>query len=119
MPRKHSGVLAAVFERTRLFTPSGGRARTAARGSRPGLAHQVHAAELELRPHGLELLDEAGDDPERGIVGAVGPPAPELVVEEHLQAVACELAEARQVAVVGAGPAVEPDERLRPEPKRR
>src|SRR6266545_3875122 len=46
----------------------------------PRLAHQVHWAESERCPHCLELLDEARDDPERGVVGHVRLSAAELVV---------------------------------------
>ncbi len=59
----------------------------------PGLAVEMHAPELEARPHRLELLDEARHRPQRSVVRDVRLAAPELVVQQHLEAVAGDLTE--------------------------
>ncbi len=63
----------------------------------PRLAVEMDAAEPSARPHRLELLDEARDSPERRVVRDVRLAASELVVEEHLEPVASELAKPLEV----------------------
>src|SRR5207302_8063614 len=52
----------------------------------PRVAEEVDALEAERLAHGAELVDEELDRPERRIVGEIGLPAAELVVEDRAAA---------------------------------
>ena len=47
----------------------------------PRLAQQVNLVKAWLAAYNPEFLNKAIDTPERGVVGFVGTPAPELIVE--------------------------------------
>jgi hypothetical protein len=72
----------------------------------------VHRPQPEAGAHGLELGGEPRRRPERVVVGPVGAPAPELVVEDDREIVAGEPGQHEEVLVVGAGPSVERDHGL-------
>ena len=76
----------------------------------PGTAEQVQAVEPESGPDLGQLLDEPLHRPQRRIVGAVGAPAAELVVEDH-PAPAGQGFQGLQVVVGEAGPAVQAQQR--------
>ena len=81
---------------------------------------EMDAAELEPRPHRLELLDEARNSPQRRVVRDIRLAAPELVVQEHLEAVVGDLAEPFDPEVVRApGPPWSPTSVSGPSPKSR
>src|SRR5919199_3147970 len=70
----------------------------------------MDAVEAESRPHRGQLLDEAVDLPEGLVVGPVGLPAPELVVEVDPAPVA-EPVQLLEVVVREAGAAVQAEKR--------
>jgi hypothetical protein len=70
----------------------------------------VEALEPQGLADGRELLDEAVDLPQRPVVRPVGPPAPELVVEDDAAAVGKAL-ELLEIVVREARTAVEAEQR--------
>jgi hypothetical protein len=68
----------------------------------------------KARTQVVELLDERLDDPERRVVGPVGDPAAELVVEDDAPPLLGQRPEPLERVVRAAGPAVQADERQTP-----
>src|SRR5919198_1984908 len=77
----------------------------------PRVPEEVDTVEAERLADGADLVDEELDRPERQVVGEVGPPAAELVVEDRAAAGPGHPLERLEVVVRAARPAVQAKER--------
>jgi hypothetical protein len=77
----------------------------------PRVSEDVDAVETEPGPDDVHLLDERVREPQRVVVGAIGPSTAELVVADHGVAVGSDRIEDRQSCARRARPTVHDQQR--------
>ncbi len=76
----------------------------------PGVREKVKPVEAQLGRHGRQLLHEEIDGPHRGVVGPLGVPTPQLVIEHNTPTRRRRCRNWLQILVGQARPAVDDDD---------